>query len=104
MVSLESTNPVQTLDICGGSSEKHELGSQERQGGWLLIWRTRSIDELEEKGAQTEANLKVPANRRCLVAPIAWGQITLRESVDTRLEKSDNMGALTQIYGGYTTN
>ena len=34
--------------------------------GVMLIWWTRSIDGLEEKEAETEVILKVPANRRCV--------------------------------------
>ena len=33
------------------------------------------------EGVETEVNLKVPANRRCFVAPIACGRITSREDV-----------------------
>jgi len=48
-VCLASKNPVQTLDICGGSSGKYGLREWEGRRGRLLIWRTRSIDGLEEK-------------------------------------------------------
>ena len=35
--------------------------------------------DLGKKKTQTEVNLKVPANKRCVVASIACGQITSRE-------------------------
>ena len=41
------------------------------RGGRLLIWRTQSIDGLEEKEGETEVDLRVPANRQAVVAPIA---------------------------------
>ena len=44
----------------------------------MSCWKRRGGDGV---------NLKVPANRQCVVAPIACGQITSRESVDTRQEK-----------------
>lgn len=47
-------------------------------------------DELEEK--ETEVDLKVPANKRCVVTPIACGRITSREGTCTRQEKTDNRG------------
>lgn len=95
-----SSNFVQTRDICGGNSEKRDVRGWKRRRGRVLIWRAPSIDGLEEKGVGTEADLKVPAKRRCVVAAIACGRITSREGVDTRPGKTDNRGARTGMYSG----
>lgn len=67
--------------VAAGRNKTSEAGEGNGEGGVInLVHGVNSMGwNLGEKGTRRAVNLKVPANKRRVVASIALGQITSRE-------------------------